>query len=64
MSTHASAPRWLKSSYSGNNDQGMCVEAAGLSGGVGVRDSKDVARGHLAVRLPSWIGLIEVIKAR
>jgi len=63
MSTHASAARWLKSSYSGNNDQGMCVEAAGLSGRVGVRDSKDVGLGHLTVRAASWGLLIGAVKA-
>jgi hypothetical protein len=33
--------QWRKSSRSGTGGQSNCVEVANLSGGVGVRDSKD-----------------------
>lgn len=32
---------WRKSSRSGTSGQSDCVEIANLSGGIGVRDSKD-----------------------
>jgi hypothetical protein len=35
---------WFKSSFSGGNN-GACVEAAFVPGGVGVRDSKQHGRG-------------------
>lgn len=39
-STHLPTLRWRKSSHSASQD-GACVEVAGLSGAVAVRDSKD-----------------------
>lgn len=43
---------WRKSSYSGNT--GTCVEVAPVPGMVGVRDTKDRARGHFAVTRTTW----------
>lgn len=62
MNTSAEAATWHKSSYSGN--QGTCVETAPLLSGavVGVRDSKDVKRGHLSIPLSSWSLLTAAIK--
>lgn len=59
---NANAPRWIKSSYSGSQG-GDCVEAAGISvGTVGVRDSKDTARGHLTVSPAAWTALTQAVK--
>lgn len=44
---------WRKSSYSGGNG-GSCVEVAPVPGMVGVRDTKDRARGHFAVTRAAW----------
>jgi hypothetical protein len=44
---------WRKSSRSqGQNDD--CVELAGVLGTVGVRDSKNRARGHLVLGGTTW----------
>ncbi|WP_436788545.1 Scr1 family TA system antitoxin-like transcriptional regulator [Yinghuangia sp. YIM S10712] len=51
---------WRKSSYSGNQG-GNCVEVASLDG-VGVRDSKDVRRGHLTIRPAAWETLTAALK--
>lgn len=53
---------WRKSSYS-NQAGGDCVEAAGLTGAVGIRDSKDTPRGHLAVPSSAWTSLLNTLKA-
>ena len=63
MNVATTEARWVKSSYSGNDAQGICVEAAVLSDGVGIRDSKDVGLGHLTVRAASWGLLIGAVKA-
>jgi hypothetical protein len=44
---------WIKSSYS-SNEGGECVEVASVDGAVLVRDSKDVARPHIAVGRIGW----------
>jgi len=44
---------WFKSSYS-SNDGPDCVEVAVSAGAVLVRDSKDVARPHLAFSGPAF----------
>lgn len=44
---------WSKSSYSAG-DGGECVEVATTVDAVLVRDSKDVARPHLAVAPARW----------
>ncbi|NUU25798.1 MAG: DUF397 domain-containing protein [Streptomycetaceae bacterium] len=55
-------PRWLKSSYSSSGG-GNCVETAALSAdSIGVRDSKDVNRGHLTVASAAWSALTEAVK--
>ncbi|MFE2433680.1 DUF397 domain-containing protein [Streptomyces sp. NPDC059409] len=51
MSTTALA--WFKSSYSGSSGD-SCVEVAITVQAVCVRDSKDVARPHLAVGYEVW----------
>jgi len=52
---------WRKSSYSnaGNNN---CVEVGPADRVVGVRDTKDRARGALAVQPGAWSALIDGVK--
>ncbi|MBO2464329.1 DUF397 domain-containing protein [Actinomadura violacea] len=54
---------WRKSSYSGNSTDEMCVEVAGLVGGVGIRDSKDPGGGRLTVGVDQFGVLLQRIKA-
>lgn len=61
MTKHGTNPQWKKSSYSGNQG-GECVETATLGDAVGIRDSKDTRRGHLALSPASWAALTESIK--
>lgn len=59
---HVSVVHWFKSSYSGSQG-GNCVETAGLSRKrIGVRDSKDTARGHLTVSPAAWTALTQAVK--
>ncbi|GGP86586.1 DUF397 domain-containing protein [Saccharothrix coeruleofusca] len=44
--------RWRKSSYSDGNTN--CVEVGFGSAGVGVRDSKNTAAGHLVFPARAW----------
>lgn len=44
---------WVRSSHS-SNEGGACVEVATTVDAVLVRDSKDVARPHLAVAPARW----------
>ncbi|GAA4961002.1 hypothetical protein GCM10023205_25520 [Yinghuangia aomiensis] len=62
MKTSPTMPHapWFKSSYSGSNNDN-CVEVAGLTTGVGVRDSKDLAKGHLVVSRDAWGSVIEAV---
>ncbi|MET7301435.1 DUF397 domain-containing protein [Embleya sp. NPDC005575] len=53
-------PGWRKSTYSGQSDQ-ECVEVAPLDSAVGARDSKDIARGHLAISPVAWAALMQSI---
>ncbi|WP_406288736.1 DUF397 domain-containing protein [Embleya sp. NBC_00896] len=53
-------PQWRKSSYSAVENQ--CVETAPIASSVGVRDSKDPARGHLELHPAAWSTLIGAIK--
>ncbi|MFE7119682.1 DUF397 domain-containing protein [Streptomyces sp. NPDC057654] len=46
-------PAWFKSSYSGTEGDN-CVEVAVTEQTVRVRDSKDVARPHLAIGRRGW----------
>ncbi|ANP55316.1 hypothetical protein J2Z21_007467 [Streptomyces griseochromogenes] len=49
----SSKPSWFKSSYSGGNAT-ECVEAAFISAGVLVRDSKAGSGPVVAVQGPAW----------
>ncbi|MYS78815.1 DUF397 domain-containing protein [Streptomyces sp. SID5474] len=63
MHSHAAAtPRWRKSTHSGGNSE--CVEAAGLIGRVGVRDTKDHTIEHIAIPAGSWKTLVDSIQGR
>ncbi|MGI5322958.1 DUF397 domain-containing protein [Actinomadura nitritigenes] len=53
---------WRKSSYSGNSTDEMCVEVGGLTGGVGIRDSKDPDGGRLTVSGAEFTVLVGRIK--
>jgi len=54
--------QWRKSSHSGGTSDEACVEVAGLSGVVGIRDSKDPDGGRLAVSGAEFGVLVEAIK--
>ncbi|TDD30542.1 DUF397 domain-containing protein [Actinomadura sp. KC06] len=54
-----STPAWRKSSHSSDGTSGQCVEIAGLSGVVGVRDSKDPEAGHLELTPNAFRKLLE-----
>jgi hypothetical protein len=54
-------PVWRKSSHSGGQ-QGDCVELARLGAEVGVRDSKNVAAGHLTVSAQTFGALVARVK--
>ena len=51
---------WRKSSFSGHN--GSCVEVALSGPAVGIRDSKNVGSGQLAVPPAGWIAFVNVVK--
>lgn len=54
---------WRKSSRSGGVDDEACVEVAELAeGGIGIRDSKDPAAGHLRVTTGEFAVLVRRIK--
>jgi Domain of unknown function (DUF397) len=53
---------WRKSSHSGTN-QSACVEVAGLSTGIGLRDSKNPTGGHLTISPHSFTTLVRKLKA-
>lgn len=53
---------WRKSTYSGTQSQTQCVEVGIAPGRVGVRDSKDRARGHLSVSRTAFRGLVALAK--
>jgi hypothetical protein len=55
--------RWFKSSYSGGN-QTECVEAAHLTAGAAVRDSKDPHGPQLAFGTPSWAVFVAALRSR
>ncbi|WP_081620553.1 DUF397 domain-containing protein [Nocardiopsis potens] len=51
---------WKKSSYSGS--QGECVEVAGLSEQMAVRDSKNLASGYLVFDGTEWTSFLRTLK--
>ncbi|WP_436787588.1 DUF397 domain-containing protein [Yinghuangia sp. YIM S10712] len=60
MSTEPAAI-WRKSSHSGNS--GNCVQVASVAVEVvGIRDSKDVGRGLLALGPEAWAALTIALK--
>ncbi|MET8845879.1 DUF397 domain-containing protein [Amycolatopsis sp. NPDC004625] len=54
---------WRKSSYSGEDPQGNCVEVR-LAGLSQIRDTKDRAGGTLSVTTRSWEALVGSLRAR
>ena len=53
---------WRKSSRSGGVNDQACVELATLPRGVGIRDSKNPAAGHLHLDRPGFARLVHEIK--
>jgi hypothetical protein len=56
-----STPAWRKSTRSDTSGND-CVEAAQLSEGIGVRDSKNPAAGHLTVSAAAFGALLGRIR--
>jgi uncharacterized protein DUF397 len=55
---------WRKSTFSGNEGNGGCVEVAVLhGGGVAVRDTKDRARAPHRYSAPAWRGFLAGVRA-
>lgn len=54
----APGPAWFKSSYS-SGEGGQCVEVAGCSGTVRVRDSKDTAGPMLSFAAGEWTAFVQ-----
>lgn len=50
-----------KSSYSGGGND--CVEVGAGADHVGIRDTKDRARGHFAVPVGSWAAFVDKVGA-
>lgn len=55
---------WRKSSRSGSGAAGgqECVEVAGLSGGIGIRDSKAPETGHLTLTPHAFSAFVRRVK--
>lgn len=51
---------WQKSSFSDHN--GSCVEVALTGTAVGIRDSKNVGAGHLAVAPGGWTTFVTTLR--
>ncbi|WP_412539210.1 DUF397 domain-containing protein [Longispora sp. K20-0274] len=60
MTTNLTEAVWRKSTRSDNS--GNCVEVAQISGGTGVRDSKDVAGPALVVEPADWVAFTATVK--
>lgn len=58
----AGSAAWRKSSYS--NPSGNCVEAAGLGGGVAVRDTRSPDGPALVFTGATWGAFLRGVKAR
>lgn len=56
----STAPQWYKSTYS--SADAACVEVTALTGGVGVRDSKNPNAEHLAVTHTQWATFLEAVR--
>lgn len=54
---------WRKSSRSGGQNGGQCVEVAELPEVMAVRDSKDPQGGHLQVGAANWAAFLQELKA-
>ncbi|MBO2448060.1 DUF397 domain-containing protein [Actinomadura barringtoniae] len=54
---------WRKSSRSATDNDKSCVELAGVSGGVAVRDSKAPEDGYIAFVAADWRRFIDQVKA-
>ena len=60
---HGTDLEWIKSSYSGSNDND-CVEAAATPGTVHVRDSKDTRGPQLAFTPRAWAEFVSYSLSR
>ncbi|WP_026341082.1 DUF397 domain-containing protein [Actinomadura atramentaria] len=54
---------WRKSSRSANSGQTNCVEVGRLPRTIGLRDSKNPGKGHLAVNRSAFAGLLADVKS-
>lgn len=61
-SVNFSSAMWRKSSRSGTNGTGACVEVAFASAAVGVRDSKNQSGSHLVFGDTAWRAFAESVK--
>jgi hypothetical protein len=61
MPTRPAEIRWRKSSFSGANGQGNCVEVA-LGDKTLVRDSKNPAGPRLTIRPAAWAALVHTLR--
>ncbi|MGO4754254.1 DUF397 domain-containing protein [Streptomyces sp. 2MCAF27] len=53
--------QWLRSSYSGGNDN--CVEISGFQGRITLRDSKRPDLAHTSFTAPAWREFVSAIAA-
>jgi hypothetical protein len=60
--TTAGTPRWRKSSFSGANGQGDCVEIAFVTEKVMLRDSKNIAGQTLGFSADVWRSFVALAK--
>ncbi|WP_317891452.1 DUF397 domain-containing protein [Saccharopolyspora pogona] len=63
MSMEFQANSWRKSSRSGGNGAGQCVEVAITNAAVGVRDTKARELGHFTVDRQQWAAFTSRVKA-
>ncbi|MFB6706208.1 DUF397 domain-containing protein [Streptomyces sp. NPDC056333] len=56
-------PKWRKSSRSGGSGT-ECVEVADLQSTVGVRDSKQLRRPHIAVSQSTWARFVASLRTQ
>ncbi|MFJ3595802.1 DUF397 domain-containing protein [Streptomyces sp. NPDC090126] len=59
--SHNESPRWFKSSHSGGNAT-ECVEAAHLTKGTAIRDSKATEEGSLLFQTGSWTSFVSALQ--